>query len=101
MSSVSSIIDADSSDTSMNFSVSENQNSNLDLHHQIRDFVYIPNDTPRTRAVPFIMSPIPISPRPFSPPDLSHTLPSNNPTSETRTSPPLLVAANVEDDHIE
>lgn len=101
MSSVSSIVDADSSDddVTMHFSVSENQSSNLDLHHQISDYVFIPRDTPRTRAVPF-MSPTPESPRPISPPDLSHTSPLNNPINRTRTSPPLLVAANI-GDHLE
>lgn len=98
MSSVSSIIETDTSDdTSVNFSVSENQNSILDLHHQIRDFVYIPNDTPRTRVVPFIMSPL--SPRPISPPDTSDTLPPNIRHNISRISSPFV--ADVEDDHLE
>lgn len=72
MSSLSSHNDADSDvggdDRSTNFSVSETPNSNADEEN--RDTLDLSNETPRTRVVPFIMSPTPLSPRTDSPPDL-------------------------------
>jgi len=69
-SSVSSSSDADSGDErgSSHFSASENHNTNADEEN--RDGTLdVSNETPRTRVVPFIMSPTPFSPPPESPPD--------------------------------
>lgn len=46
---------------SANLSVSENQNSNADEEN--RDTLDLSNETPRTRAVPFMISPLQLSPR--------------------------------------
>ncbi|CAH1720280.1 unnamed protein product [Aphis gossypii] len=70
ISSISSQNDADSGDDrgSSHFSISENHNSNADEEN--RDGTLdVSNETPRTRAVPFIMSPTSFSPSPESPPD--------------------------------
>lgn len=64
ISSVSSHNDADSSDErrSTQFSPSENQNSqNSNADEDNGDIsLDIPNEVPRTRVVPFIMSPLPL-----------------------------------------
>ncbi|XP_001943922.2 uncharacterized protein LOC100164664 isoform X2 [Acyrthosiphon pisum] len=70
ISSVSSHNDADSGDDrgSSHFSASENHNTNADEEN--RDGTLdVSSETPRTRVVPFIMSPTPFSPPPESPPD--------------------------------
>lgn len=90
ISSVSSINDADTGDD-----VSITHNTTYGFNHlpiitnvqnEIRDYVFIP-DPPRTRVVPFIMSPIPLSPQTDSPPDTSNTLATSLNNDVSRASP--------------
>uniref|UniRef100_A0A2S2NK19 Uncharacterized protein n=1 Tax=Schizaphis graminum TaxID=13262 RepID=A0A2S2NK19_SCHGA len=73
--SVSSHNDADSGDDrgSSHFLVSENHNINADEENR-NGTLDIPNETPRTRVVPSIMSPTPFSPPPESPSDTPEIL---------------------------
>ncbi|XP_022173584.1 uncharacterized protein LOC111036019 isoform X2 [Myzus persicae] len=100
ISSVSSHNDADSGDErgSSHFSVSENHNTNADEEN--RDGTLdVSNETPRTRVVPFIMSPTPFSPPPESPPDTPEipvTRINNDLLDATR---PLPLIINTDDNH--
>lgn len=64
------------------------------------------NETPRTRVVPFIMSPTPFSPQPESPPDTPEipvTRINNDLLNVTRSTGrrlPLVLNEEVEDDAI-
>ncbi|XP_060865356.1 uncharacterized protein LOC132941357 isoform X1 [Metopolophium dirhodum] len=95
ISSVSSHNDEDSGDDrgSSHFSASENHNTNADEEN--RDGTLdVSNETPRTRVVPFIMSPTPLSPSPESPPDtpeIPATRINNNLVDASRT---LLIINN-------
>lgn len=69
MSSMLSRNDADSDDQrSTNFSITDNLNANVDEENQ--ETLDLSNEIPRTRVVPFIMSPIPLSPQTDTPPEL-------------------------------
>lgn len=99
ISSVSSHNDADSGDDRRftQFSPSENQNSQHSNADE--DNIDTSNETPRTRVVPFIMSPMPI-PIPFSPqtdpPDPLDT-PSTSVNNNISTA---LQFDNMDDNHI-
>lgn len=58
-------VDSGDDDRSINFSSSGTPILNVDEENM--DAIDITNETPRTRVVPFIMSPIPLSPRTDSP----------------------------------
>lgn len=85
--------DTDSGDDRSNFSISENQNSVVDEEN--RDGLDVLNETPRIRVVPFIMSPMPFSPRMDSPPNIAADTPT---TSANNNAPPASVSSLGDDD---
>lgn len=82
LSSVSSRNDVDSADDdrSVNFSISGTPVLNVDEENL--DAIDINNETPRTRVVPFIMSPIPLSPQTDSPSNTPASNQNNNASTQ-------------------
>jgi len=89
--------DADSGDDrrSINFSVSEHQDSIGDEEN--RDSLDVPNETPRIRVVPFVMSPIPFSPQTDSPQNATDT-PTTSINNNVSTAPTSFVDDEEDDE---
>lgn len=72
-------VDSGDDDRSINFSISGTPILNVDEENM--DAVDVTNETPRTRVVPIIMSPIPLSPQTDSPSSTSASNQNNNVSS--------------------